>query len=342
MINFEEEVILSPDFQFWDRGDGIGEISNFNSIIGYINGGQQIIPEDYFHYDPILEQYVADDKTLSPISCFPGTLNSQHESLKSFNSFSIDCIEHLFYLVNSIPSELLPLKPKGSVIDIFSQKEKFLISEDFNFDIIKNGIEISSLIVNNFNSFSSYFKNYFFDYPEISIEFLQHSYLNGNIYFLYQINQKYFLHLVFNSNNKIIMGEINKSRKMNEIIILDCIEKNYLFICQDILEKLKISSDEALITICLTQESIKNIPRGKSKFLNELIDNNLEGFIFKISHSSIFILQRNIKNQSTEEYLISIDRIKLKIIRDHIAIFNLTLTDFISLLINDYFNQNTY
>ena len=37
MINFEEEVILSPDFQFWDRGDGIGEISNFNSIIGCIN-----------------------------------------------------------------------------------------------------------------------------------------------------------------------------------------------------------------------------------------------------------------------------------------------------------------
>lgn len=340
MMNFEEEIILSPYFQFWDRGDGIGEISSFNSIIGYIHGEHQISPEDYFHYDTVLEHYVSDEVEFSPVSCFPGKIQSQNDYLKSFNNLNIDGVEHLSYLVNSITTESLPAKPKGSIIDIFSQQEKFLISRDFNFEIIKNGIDLSSVILNNFNLFSHYLKNYFLDYPEVSIEFLNHSYLNGNVYFLYQLNHKYFLHLVFNSDNKIILGAINKSQKMTEIVVLECSETNYLFICQDIIEKLHISSEQAVINISLTSASIERIPRGKNKFLNELITHQMEGFLFKISNSSIFILQRNLNKYSFEEQSICIDRVFLKEITNKFSIFNLPLPDLISLLINDYFHKD--
>ena len=338
-MNFEDEISLSPFLKLWDRGDGIGEISCFNHIIGYIHGQQPIYPEDYFHYDETTDSYVEDDVDFSPVSCFPGQLTSHHKMLISLNNIEIDCIDHLSSLIQSISTEFLPAKPKGSVLDVFSNQEKFLISRNFDFDIIKNGVDLPPSILDNFNHFSYYLKNYFVNYPDVSIVFGQHCYLNGNVYFLYHINEKYCLHLVFNQDNQVILGIINKSHKMNIHSILDCSDNTYLSICEYIINKLKISSEKAIIHISLSKESVNNLPLRKNHFIQTLIDQQIEEFIFKLTNSSIFIIQRNITSISYEKHLITIDRATLITIQDQIRIFDIDISTFFSLFINAYYNK---
>lgn len=336
-MNFEQEIYLNPFLKFWDRGDGVAEISLFNSIIAFIHGEQQIFPEDYYHYDENLETYVShEDVDFSPVSCFPGRLTSDNEIFKMFNHINVECLDHLYSLVNSLPSNLFPDKPKGSVFDIFSQQDKFLISKEVNFEIIKNGLDINSNIIDNFNSFSHYLHKYFLNYPDISIDFINHSFLNGNVYFLYQLNSKNFLHLVFTSDDKIILGSITKSSKMKDIVILNSSEKNYLFICQTIIEKLNISVENATFKIHIISDFIQHLPREKNIFINDLLKNHLNNFIFTLSNSSPFILERNISRYNTTEHIFSINREVLNNVLQKISIFGLPVDKFIYLLFNDY------
>lgn len=339
--NFNEEVVLNSYFQLWDRGDGVGEISLFNSIVGYIHSPKQIYPEDYYHYDESLETYVSDESEFVPVSCFPGILSSSNEILKYFNNNEIDSIEHLISLVSSVSTDLLPNKPKGSIIDIFSNQEKFLISRDFDFDTIKNGLELSPAIIQNFNDLSSLLKNKFTHYPEVSVSFLNHSYIHssGNVYFIYEINQ-YYLHLVFTKDNHVILGSINKSAKMQDIVILDCNEKNYNFVFETIVDKLKLLPHEARISLNLISEAVSSLPRGKNKFIIELLHEQINPFLSKISNSSAFILERNLQALPKKEQDFIINRDFLIQLKEHSSIFDLSIEDFISILINDYFHKD--
>lgn len=339
MNNFDEEISLNPYFKLWDRGDGIGEIYLFNSIVAYIHGTQQIYPEDYYHYDEDLETYVAHDVEFEPVSCFPGVLQSSSNIFEYFKNQEIDSIEILVSLLSSISTDLLPPKPKGSIFDVFSQQEKFLLTKSFDFEVIKNGVVLNEDIANHFKDFSIYLKDKLSQYPEIKVSFIHHSPLNGNVYFLYQINQ-YYLHLVFNDDDKIIFGSINKSSQMKGIVMLECNEKNYEFIFQQILEKLKISPEIAQLTLSITEQSLSQIPRGKSKFINELIENQLSRFTYKLSHTSSFVLERQLQQFKKVAVTFVIDRKKLVQIVKEISIFDLDTISFISLLINDYFNKN--
>ena len=145
---------------------------------------------------------------------------------------------------------------------------------------------------------------------------------------------------VFNDDNKIIFGSINKSSQMKGIVMLECNEKNYEFIFKQILEKLKISPETAQLTLSLTEQSLSQIPRGKSKFINELIENQLSRFTYKLSHTSSFVLERQLQHLKKVAVTFIIDRKKLVQILNEISIFDLDTISFISLLINDYFNKN--
>lgn len=48
MMDFESEIFISPCFQLWNRGDGIGEISIYNKIIAYIHGENEYQPNYYW------------------------------------------------------------------------------------------------------------------------------------------------------------------------------------------------------------------------------------------------------------------------------------------------------
>lgn len=331
--NFDDEISLSPFFKLWNRGDGIGEIYLFNSIIGYIHGEQQL--EDGYHYDEDLGDYVVDEEhEYQLVSCFPGHLSSSHELLKPFSNSPIDCLDHLISLVQSVPENLLPPKPKGSVIDVFSGHEKFLISRDFDFEIVVHGAVISDSILQHFSDFSHYLKDFLENYPEVHIEFLNHSYLNGNIYFIYELQNKYLLHLVFNQNNQVIFGAINQSAQMKSIVMLDCSYKNYEFICLSILEKLNISSEQAKINIQINTEYLNLLPKRKNVFFSDVIQSHFDSFISLLNNQGSFILERDLKMTSSKNLQFSISRQELLFLKTKIKPFGLDLISCMSLFIN--------
>jgi hypothetical protein len=333
--NFEDEIILSPFFKLWDRGDGIGEIYLFNCIVGYIHGEQQL--EDGNYYDANLDETIIDTPQYDYVSCFPGYLSSSHELLKPFFNSYIDCLEHLVSLVQAIPSDFLPDKPKGSVIDVFSGQEKFLISKNFDFDIVINGATISDSILSNFSDFSSYLKKFLNSYPDIQIKFNHHCFLNGNVYFSYELQNKYFLHFVFNENNQILIGEINQSSKMKSIVMLDCSEKNYHFICLTILDKLKISSEKAKFNIKISKEFLSLVPFRKNAFIENILQTYIQPFYSTLQNQGAFILNREFQKQDSFDLTVSLNRQQIIILNQNIQAYNLNISDFLSLFIHDFF-----
>lgn len=338
--NFNDEISLSPFFQLWDRGDGIGEIYLFNAIIGYIHGEQQL--DDGYYYDEELGDYVlSEDHEYQLVSCFPGHLSSSHELLKPFSNSPIDCLDHLISLVQSVPDSLLPPKPKGSVIDVFSGHEKFLISRNFDFEIVVHGATIADSIIQHFSDFSHYLQKFLENYPEVHIEFLNHSYLNGNVYFLYELQNKYLLHLVFNQNNQMIFGAINQSAQMKSIVILECSEKNYEFICQSILEKLNISSEQAKFNIQINTEYITRLPKRKNVFLSDVIQSHFDSFVSLLNNQGSFILERDLKMINSKNLQFTISRQELLFLKTKIKSFGLDLIPCMSLFINHLLKNET-
>ena len=335
----DNEIFIPPSFKFWNRGDGFGEITLFQRIIATIHGDIQFSPEDYYTYDEELGAYIetTDEIEFEPVSCFPGTFQSENDILKSFNGQYIENIEHLISLVESFPIDLLPKKPKGSIFDVFSQSDKFLISRNFDFDVLLHGKDLNQNVIENFSNFSNFLLQFTKKYKEINIEFLSHSNLNDNVYFLYQINEKFYLHLVFTKENKFILGEINKSTKMNLLNELNCNEYNYQSVCDIILEKLNIVQDEVSFEISYNQLLDNIIPHKKTSFFNELFENHLEQYIEEIKNSSFFILNRNLKSNQKTQFTCKIKRESFNLICNYSNLFNVTNTDFIDVFISFYF-----
>lgn len=333
--SFTSEIFISPCFNLWNRGDGIGEISIYNHIIAYIHGENEYIPN--YYWDEELGNYnTKEDQEFEPVSCFPGYLQTSDERLIHLNSLFIESQEHLISLLDSIKN--LPEKPKGSIFDVFSQSEKFLMSLNFDFDVLSKGHDIDSLILNNFNAFSQYLFDFTSNYPEISVSFIKHSYLNGNIYFHYLINDKYNLHLVFNADNKIVLGEINKRSKMQNVISLSCSSDNFLLICNTIIDKLKINSQIAQLTIRTTIDNKRTLSYNKSNF-KEIITNFLDEFKFYLSQQSFFVLHREFEKNNLIDFSFEIERELIKEIKTEADLFNIKTIDFIELIINTYFDK---
>lgn len=337
---FDKEMTLSYAFKLWDRGDGIGEISLFNTIIGYIHGKNQ--PSDGYYYDEELEQYVEDETVeYTPVSCFPGYLSSGHTLLKPFASTEIDCVEHLISLVQSLPDELLPPKPKGSVIDIFSGQEKFLISRGFDIDVIREGKTLHQNIIDNFNSFSSYLKHFLENFPEISIEFLNHSYVNGNVYVQYLLKQNYFLNIVFTEDNQLLVGKINKSGKFNIFTTLDSDNNCYQTICDSIVTTLDLSLQSAKIKLNISALLLQYVPRQKNSFFNEILSFQSEAFLVALTNRGQFLLQRDLNILDSTDIEIVVDREQLLIFKEKIKQFELDILYTLSLFMN-YFLKHKH
>jgi len=333
--NFNSEIFIAPCFQLWNRGDGIGEISIYNKIVAYIHGENEYMPN--YYWDEETSNYQEkDDVSFEPVSCFPGHFQTSDESLIHLNSLFIESLEHLQSLLENIPN--LPEKPKGSVFDLFSQSEKFLTSLNFDFNVISSGHNIEQSILNNFNQFSQYFFNFIKNYPEINVSFLKHCYLNENVYFNYIVNEKYFLHLVFSKDDKIILGEINKRSKMNNVISLSCSEDNFLLICNTLIDKLNISSEQAELKIKISIDNKKN-NNYIQKHCEEIIQNFLEEFKFDLMKESSFILQREFNKNNLIDCSIKLKRSFLNNISDHSSLFNLNVIHFIELLLNQYYKK---
>jgi len=85
-MDFESEIFISPCFQLWNRGDGIGEISIYNKIIAYIHGENEYQPN--YYWDEELGNYIdKDDIEFQPVSCFPGHFQTSDQRLVHLNSF---------------------------------------------------------------------------------------------------------------------------------------------------------------------------------------------------------------------------------------------------------------
>lgn len=335
MNDFDSEKFISPCFQLWNRGDGIGEISIYNKIIAYIHGENQYEPN--YYWDEELGNYnTKNDEEFEPVSCFPGYLQTSDQKIIHLNSMYIESLEHLQSLLENTPN--LPEKPKGSIFDVFSQSEKFLTSLNFDFDIISNGHSIDDIILDNFNQFSQYFFNFISEYPEIQISFVKHCYLNENVYFQYIINDKYFLHLVFSNDGKIILGDINKRSKMTNIISLTASDSNYLLICNTLIDKLKINTQIAYLNVQITIDNKKN-STYILKHCEEIIQNFLDEFKFSLMKESSFIIQRDFNQNSSEEILIKFDRKFLNNIQKEALLFNLNIIHFIELLLHQYYKK---
>lgn len=335
---FEEDLFLSPFFKLWNRGDGIGEIYLFNSIVAYIHGEQQL--EESYYYDQESDSYIPNENyEYQPVSCFPGYLSSSHDLLKHFSNTHLDCLEHLISLIQSLPEELFPPKPKGSILDVFSGQEKFLLPKNFDFEIIAHGANISEQIISHFNSFSHYLKKFLENYPEIKIKFLNHSYLNGNVYFLYELQDKYLLHLVFNQEQQIILGEINRSSRMKPIVILNCSEKNYQFICDSILQKLHISFETAHFDLNVSDLYFSLLPNKKNIFLSDILKTHSDSFISILNNQGSFILERDFQKQPFKNLQFSFNRHELIALISKIKTFDLTFDKFLSLFIHYYFTN---
>lgn len=336
--DFTNTVALSDFFNLWDRGDGIGEICLFNTLIGSVTG-DNTLPDNYI-YDEELEKFVEIEVDFNLVSCFPGTLNSGHEVLKPFNNTYIDCIEHLASLLQSIGPDLLPNKPKGSVIDIFSGNEKFLVSKHFDIEIIRHGAQFSDKIIENFTHFSHYFKNYFANYPEVIIGFLSHSYLNGNMYVCYEIAEKYFLHLVFNENNEMILGKINQTSQMKILSTLACEDSSYQTVCETILSSLNIDLYNAKFVIPVSQAYLSCIPKQKNKFLTEILNYHTTPFLLDLSNRGNFLVERDLNLQQTTNVDFTISRLDLLSFKEKIMAYDLDTIDTLSLLINYYLKNS--
>lgn len=336
---FEEEITLSPSFKLWDRGDGIGEISLHNTIIGYIHGDNQL--SDGYYYDEDLEQYVEDTEVeFIAVSCFPGHLSSGHTLFQPFSNTYIDCIEHLISLIQSLPSDLLPEKPKGSVIDIFSGQEKFLISRDFDVDLVRYGKELDKNIVENFNSFSCYMKNYLQQFPEVHILFLNHCYVNGNVYVQYQLNNNYFLSVLFNKHNEILLGKINKSGKFNNISTYNCEDNSYKTICDSIFLALNLSYDTSKIHIHLAECLSYKIPKQKNIFFNDIIAHHSEEFLLHLYNRGRFLLERDLNIQKTNIIEVHISRAQILILQEKLSTYDISISDGLSLFMNYFLSKH--
>lgn len=336
--DFENEVSLTPYISLWDRGDGYGEISLFNSIVAYVEGQNLSNPEDYYHYDEELGQYVEDYFEYIPTSCFPGNFTTSNEIFKSLEKMQVQSQEHLTALLYSISPSLLPPKPKGSISDIFSQKEKFLVTKDFNTDIVINGKDLDINIVQNFNYFSNSFYHFFLDYPEVSIKFINHCYLNGNVNFLYGINETYFLNIVLSQDNKIIFSPVSKKVQMKNVRYLSFNDENISLVFTNILEKLKVSKDFAKIELELNKNIDSFIENDKNQFITEIINLNFNDFIYQLSKSSFFVLQRNLKNKDFHTVSVLLERNLIQKASKEIQPFKISTVDFLSLLINSMFD----